>query len=282
LIFPGIRNTRQQLPEIPVVAIVDWTDVSTYSEFELHQQYFRNHGIETIIATPQEFSIRNGKALVGGQEVHLIYKRVITRELVARWEQVGTFVEAIREGLVCCCNSFRSFIVGNKKVLSVITDQRFNSIFTEAEKQLIKDTIPWTRVLADSTVNFYGKEVKLKSFVPEHKDLLVLKPSNKYGGKDVYIGQETPQSTWEEIMNKHIENEIWVVQEFVDIPTDLYPEISDSVRFKSKYVNINPYALNGNYSGTITRVSDSQVINVSAGGGLVPTLTASRVTPDPD
>ena len=76
-------------------------------------------------------------------------------------------------------------------------------------------------------------------------------------------------------MNKHLEDDIWVVQEYVDIPTDVYPEISDTVTFKSKYVNINPFALNGKYSGTITRVSDSQVINVSAGGGLVPTLTAS-------
>ena len=108
---------------------MDWANVSTYSEFELHQKYFRNQGIETIIATPQDFVIRNGKAVAGGQEVHLIYKRVITRELLSHWDEVGIFVEAIREGLVCCCNSFRSFIVGNKKVLAVITDHRFNSIF---------------------------------------------------------------------------------------------------------------------------------------------------------
>jgi len=50
------------------VAIVDWVNVSTYSEFELHQKYFRENGIETIIATPQEFSIQNGKALAGGLE----------------------------------------------------------------------------------------------------------------------------------------------------------------------------------------------------------------------
>ena len=47
-------------------------------------------------------------------------------------------------------------------------------------------------------------------------------------------------------------------------------------------VNINPFALNGSYSGTITRVSDSQVINVSAGGGLVPTLTVSPLGTDAD
>jgi len=280
--YAEFRISHKQLPEKPVVAIVDWADVSTYSEFELHQNYFTEKGIETIITTPQEFSIRNGKALAGGQEVHLIYKRVITRELVKHWEEVGNFIEAIRDGLVCCCNSFRSFIVGNKKVLSVITDKRFNYIFSESEKQLIKDTIPWTRILSDSKVKFQGKEVGLRSFVPENKDLLVLKPSNKYGGKDVYIGQETSQSVWEEIMNEHIYDSIWVVQEYVDIPTDLYPEISDTVSFKKKYVNINPFALNGKYSGTITRVSDSQVINVSAGGGLVPTLTATLLEADHD
>jgi len=280
--YAEFRISHKQLPEKPVVAIVDWANVSTYSEFELHQKYFREKGIETIITTPQEFSIRNGKALAGGQEVHLVYKRVITRELVKHWEEVGNFMEAIRDGLVCCCNSFRSVVVGNKKVLSVITDQRFNDIFTETEKQLIKDTIPWTRILSDSKVKFRGKEVELSSFVPENKDLLVLKPSNKYGGKDVYIGQETSQSTWEDIMNEHMADSMWVVQEFVDIPTGLFPEISKSVSFKKKYVNINPFALNGKYCGTITRVSDNQVINVSAGGGLVPTLTATNVESDPD
>lgn len=271
--YADFRHNHRHLPEKPVIAIVDWEHVSTYSEFELHQQYFRDQGFQTVIATPQEFSIAGGKVYAGGREIHLIYKRVITRELLARWGEVENFVEAIRGGLVCCCNSFRSSIVGNKKVLAVITDPRFDSIFSRQEKQLISSTIPWTQVLADHRVDYNGKEVDLGLFIPEHKDNLVLKPSNKYGGKDVYIGLETDQSTWEAIMHKYLDGDNWVVQEYVNIPTGLYPEITDSVRFISKYVNINPYALHGTYSGTITRVSDNQVINVSAGGGLVPTLT---------
>jgi len=74
-------------------------------------------------------------------------------------------------------------------------------------------------------------------------------------------------------MQRHIEGENWVVQEYVHIPRGDFPEIGEQVRFRGKYVNINPYVLRGKYSGTITRVSDSQVINVSAGGGLVPTMT---------
>ena len=150
--YHEFRASRKSMPEKPVIAIVDWDDVSTYSEFELHQAHFLSRGLDTIIAAPQDFTVRNGKAFVRGQEVHLVYRRVITRELMARWDQVGTFINSVRDGLVCCCNSFRSFIVGNKKILSVITDPRFSSIFSRQELEMIKRTVPWTRVLADRTV----------------------------------------------------------------------------------------------------------------------------------
>jgi hypothetical protein len=277
--YQEFRGSHSGMPEKPVIAIVDWADVSTFSEFEMHRDHFMGHGYETVISTPQEFSIRNGKAFAGGRVVHLVYRRVITRELLSRWDELGNFIEAVRGGLVCCCNSFRSYIVGNKKVLSVITDPRFSNQFTKKECAMIRNSVPWTRILAPVQEEYMGKKVNLGTFIPENRHSLVLKPSNQYGGKDVYIGRDTPQDIWEQIMNKHLEGRTWVVQDYVDIPTSDFPEIGDVVRFKEKYVNINPFALNGNYSGTITRVSDSRVINVSAGGGLVPTLTAFRRYP---
>jgi glutathionylspermidine synthase len=275
--YREFRGNRPHMPVSPVIAIVDWEDVSTYSEFEMHRTYFREKGLKVLIATPQDFSFRKGKACVGTQEVHLVYKRVITRELISRWEEVGNFIQAIAEGAVCCCNSFRSVIVGNKKVLSVIADPRFDHIFTAQEKEWIRRTIPWTRILADSEEMFEGRQVKLREFIPGNRNRLVMKPSNRYGGKDVCIGRGTPQAEWEKIMKRHLDDRNWVVQEYVNIPTGEYPEIGEEIRFKNKYVNINPFALDGRYSGTITRISDSEVINVSAGGGLIPTLTAVPV-----
>jgi uncharacterized circularly permuted ATP-grasp superfamily protein len=275
--YAEFRRNHRKLPEKPVMAIVDWADVSTYSEFELHREYFRKHGFEAVIATPQEFTIDNGKVKASGQEVHLVYRRVITRELVERWEEVGTFLEAIREGMVCCCNSFRSFIVGNKKVLAVLTDHGFNSFFSKREQGLIRKAIPWTGILSDTRATYHGREVMLPDFILENKDQLVLKPSNMYGGRDVHIGRLTPRTMWEALIHQNMEDQDWVVQDYVPTPVDLYPEVTDRVIFKPKYVNINPFAINGTYCGTITRVSDNQVINVSAGGGLVPTLTATKM-----
>jgi uncharacterized circularly permuted ATP-grasp superfamily protein len=262
------------MPEKPTIAIVDWKDVSTYSEFELHEQHFRSQGYETIIASPQDFHIRNGRAVAHDRQVHLIYRRVITRELVSKWDEVSGFVEGIRGGLACCCNSFRSYIVGNKKVLSLITNPRFQEIFTRQELRTIRETVPWTEILSDSEATFEGERVDLKVFIPENRERLVMKPANMYGGKDVHIGRETDPATWENLMNTHLYDESWVVQEYVDIPRDRYPESGHPIRLNDKYVNINPFALLGTYSGTITRISDHPVINVSAGGGLVPTFTA--------
>ena len=274
--YGEFKAKSKTLPDRPVIAIVDWDDVSTYSEFGLHVKHFAANGYETVICSPQKFSVKDAKAYAGDREVHLVYRRVITRELLNRWDEVNDFVKSIREGMVCCCNSFRSYIVGNKKVLSVITDPRFQHIYSEDELDLIRKTIPWTKILADTEVNFGDRKVSLKTFTRDHKDLLVLKPANMYGGTDVYIGHEADQETWENVLEEHITDESWVVQEYVDIPTDYYPKIDRSLTIEKKYVNINPFALLEKYSGTITRVSDSSVINVSAGGGLVPTLRAVR------
>ena len=271
--YNEFRSGRPGMPERPVIAIVDWKDVSTYSEFKIHERFFSQRGIETVICSPFDLSMRHGRVYAYDTEIHLVYKRVITRELLERWSEVQEFVRCLKEGPVCCCNPFRSYIVGCKKVLTVITDPRFQHIFSREELKVIRETIPWTKILADTMVTFREKEYRLIDLITGKKNRFVLKPANMYGGKGVHIGLDTGQVKWEEIIQAHLFDEDWVVQEFVDIPMDTYPEIGDKVTFKKKYVNINPYALLENYSGTISRVSDNQVINVSAGGGLVPTLT---------
>ncbi len=274
--YAQFRSGRPGMPEKPVIGIVDWKDVSTYSEFLLHAEYFSRRGYESLIASPQDFSVRNGGAWVGDRQVHLVYRRVITRELIARREEAPGFIESVKRRLVCCCNPFRSCIVGNKKVLSLLIKPRFQEIYTKSELRTIGETIPWTEILADRQALYGDRKVDLGDFVLKNRSHLVLKPANMYGGKDVHIGKETDPGTWEKIMNNHIHDESWVVQEYVNIPREPYPETGPPLRMKNKYVNINPFSLLGAYSGTITRISDHPVINVSAGGGLVPTFTAEQ------
>lgn len=270
--YKEFKKSHPNFPDKPTIAIVDWEDVSTASEFELLKEFLESNGYPTIIISPQKLKIDGSNIVADGQPVHLIYLRVITRELIQKLNEVQDFIQGVKKGLTCMCNPFRSFIVGNKKVLALLTDPRFQDIYERDELDVIERAIPWTKILANNKVTYQGFTVDLPTFVSDNKDKLVLKPASSYGGKDVFLGRETDQETWDKIIDENIETEDWVVQEYVNIPQEIFPEIKDSVSMKLKKVNINPFAFLGKYGGTISRVSDKSIINVSAGGGLVPTM----------
>ncbi len=275
--YREFRQNHRHFPEKPTIAIVDWDDLPTAGEFELLKTYFQSKGLKALITSPQQFKIEGDQMLIDGEPVHLIYRRVITRELIERLDEVSDFVRGVKSEMACMCNPFRSFIVGNKKILDLLTDPRFQNIYDQEELEVIHKTIPWTKILADQKVVYNGYTVDLRRFVTDNKDKLVVKAASSYGGKDVFLGRETDQQTWDTVVEKHIESEDWVVQEYVNIPQEIFPEIRDEkVYLKLKKVNINPFAFIGKYGGTISRVSDKSIINVSAGGGIVPTMSVNR------
>lgn len=275
--YREFRQAHPHFPEKPTIAIVDWDDLPTADEFVLVKRYFESKGLKAFVTSPQKFSIEGDKMYAEGEQVHLIYRRVITRELIERIDEVGAFVLGAKNALACMCNPFRSFIVGNKKILDLLTNERFQYIYDREELEVIKKTIPWTKILADNKVTYNGYVVDLHRFVTDNKEKLVVKAASSYGGKDVFLGCETDQQTWDAVVSKHIGSEDWVVQEYVNIPQEIFPEIRDGKVFlKLKKVNINPFAFTGKYGGTISRVSDKSIINVSAGGGIVPTMSVNK------
>jgi len=271
--FSQGKNTKRN----PTIAIVDWDDVSTYSEFELLKEYFETREFPTLIASPQKLKIKNDKLTFNDEPIDIIYRRVITRELMKKKDDVADFIEAVKRGMVCMANPFRSYIVGNKKVLAILTNPKYQGIFNREQLKVIRECLPWTQVLSRDKALFNDFTVDLRNFIYDNKNKLVLKPASSYGGKDVHLGFETDDETWHRIVEENIDSEDWIVQQFVNIPEEIFPELKGGgVSMKLKKVNINPFAISGKYAGTISRISDNSVINVSAGGGLIPTLTVSR------
>ena len=70
------------------------------------------------------------------------------------------------------------------------------------------------------------------------------------------------------------EREAWVAQEFVPLPKMRIPTRADADALK--FYNWNPFLFGGKYAGGIARASDTPLINITLGGGLLPTI---RVTP---
>jgi hypothetical protein len=115
--------------------------------------------------------------------------------------------------------------------------------------------------------------VDLIQFVADNRERLVLKPASDYGGHGVALGMETAQDVWDGILAEHSSLADFIVQEYVPVPEEMFPVIEDGhVQMRLKRFNINPFGIGGRHAGSITRISDRAVINVSAGGGLLPSV----------
>jgi len=263
--------------ENPHIAITDWRDVKTIHEFHMLKQYFEPLGTPVTILDPRDFELAGGRLCAGGRPVDIVYRRVIIRELLEKEDEVQPFLEAYGKKLVCVANPFRSKVVSNKSTLAAMTDPAFDHLFTPEENEIKYRHVPWTRNLVPGEVEFAGRKSDVFDLAAGSKDGFVIKPADGYGGEDVFIGREVTGPEWEASLRRAAdEDRTWVLQEYVDIPEEDFPIITDDgISLEKRKVNLNPFAIGGRYAGCISRISVKPIINVSAGGGMVPTFTVS-------
>ena len=112
---------------VPRLAILDWDDVPTYSEFRLFVDYFASQGLECVICDPRSLEYRNGGLYYGDFHINLIYKRVLITELVEQEGLDNPVVQAVKDGVVCMVNPFHCKLLYKKTSLAVLSDERNSS-----------------------------------------------------------------------------------------------------------------------------------------------------------
>ena len=264
--------------EAPRMAIIDWSDVPTYSEFLIFEQYFAEQGLECIIADPGELEYSDGRLMAGDYHITLIYKRVLISELVERGGMGHPIVRAVRDGAVCMVNPFACKINHKKASLAVLTDERNASVFSGDERAAIAAHIPWTRVVEERKTLFNDREVDLVPFSVKNRERLVLKPNDEYGGKGIVLGWEVSASEWEVAVQAAL-TEPFIVQERIILPKEPYPSMVDGrVVIADRMLDTAPYAFYGDYvDGCLSRLGTTSLLNVTSGGGSnVPSLLAEK------
>ncbi|HUG53700.1 MAG TPA: hypothetical protein VMR21_08865 [Vicinamibacteria bacterium] len=265
------RSARPSGPS-PVVAIVDWSEVKTRADQEILRARFEAHGVRCLLADPRSMSVGQGRLWAAGTAVDVVYRRAVLGEVVERESDVGAFLAAYRDGMAVFVNSFRCHLSEDKAFFAILTDEAFASLMTAEEAEMVRRVVPWTRRVAERRTVHGGREVDLVPYVVEHRASLVLKPAHGYGGRSVLVGDETSPEAWSAAVQAGL-REPWVVQERVAIPEEVFPVLEGGeVVFASLKVNTNPFYAGGAEVGAVARASRSSVINVSAGGGSVPTF----------
>ncbi len=258
----------------PRIAILDWREVPTFSEFVLFYDYFRAMGIEARIVDPREVEYRDGKLMAGDYHITLIYKRVLISELIERGGMDHPVVRAVRDRAVCMVNSFRCKILFKKASLAVLSDERNASLFTPQQQVAIAKHIPWTRVMEPRTTTIDGIAIDLVPWTLANKDRLVLKPNDDYGGKGIVLGWTVDQPAWEVAVHTALTSP-YVVQQKVRLPYEAFPSFENhQLVVLDRMLDTNPYVAFGEYMhGCLTRISTEALVNVTAGGGsTVPTF----------
>jgi uncharacterized circularly permuted ATP-grasp superfamily protein len=252
--------------ERPHIAIVDWHDVPTRSEFRVLQDYFTACGYPSTIADPSDLVYEGDRLSVEGFGIDILYKRVVIHEFLERSKHDHPLIRAYKDRRVCMANSFRSKLVHKKAGFAVLSDPVFEYLFEPFEREVIERHIPWTRRVKPSRTSFRGSEFDLLKLIREHKQEFVIKPNDDYGGHGVLLGWETSNEDWELGLRKALEKR-YVVQERVAGLKINMPTYSDQVSIEEMYVDFNPFLFQNEVEGGLVRLSASALTNMTSGGG---------------
>ena len=111
-----------------------------------------------------------------------------------------------------------------------------------------------------------------------HRERLVLKPNDDYGGAGITLGWTVDEATWADAIARAL-SAPHIVQERVPIPYEPYPSMVDgTVQVTDRMLDTAPFVSYGDYmEGYLTRLSTAALLNVTAGGGSsVPSFLAEK------
>jgi hypothetical protein len=272
--FLGSKPSRK-----PVIAIVDLQNLPTRKEFELFKEYFESQGYSSIICSPDELEFDGSRLSSGGTEIDIVYKRLLVNEYLPIMDQQPALLYAYRAGAICMVNSFRSKLVHKKAIFAVLTNERYSHLFSGDELRAIRDHVPWTRKMREEQTEKNGETIDLIEWTRSNPNKLALKPNDDYGGHGIFLGWTLSRSEWDDAIQTALDDGDYLVQERVKTAKEHFPMIKDdagSWEMTEQLVDLDPLLFLGKVGSAFTRLSSTELANVSSGGGMVPTFIISE------
>jgi hypothetical protein len=258
----------------PMLAIVDWRDVPTRTEFEILRDAFSGAGVPTIICDPRDLEFDGTVLRARGDAIDLVYRRVLINDILGRPDECAALVRAYETRAVCVANTFRCKLPHKKALFAVLTNPVNARLFSPMEHAVIAAHVPWTRMVADIATEKDGLEAPLLEIARRGRETLVLKPNDEYGGTGVTLGWETSAGDWDAALDTALRDPKgpWIVQERIPVRREVFPQFDalGDVTMRDVLVDLAPYLFRGKMTGYLIRLSATGLANVTSGGGQVP------------
>ena len=255
----------------PTFAIVDrLADVPTTHEFDLIKAYLESLGYGCEVVDPRALECHDGWIVANGKKIDILYRRLLMNEFYEIREECRPYEEGYRAQKTCYLNTFRAKLVHKKAIFSFLTDEKYTQVLDAPQRLAIQRHIPWTRRLRPQTTEFRGLTIDLVDFVRSNQRHFVIKPNDAYGGSGVTLGFAATPAAWDDAIEEGLKAG-HVIQETVDIHREPFlMKTSSGWEMVPSIIDLDPYLNGPLMGGCLTRISGSDLANVTAGGGTLP------------
>lgn len=252
----------------PNVGIVDFEGGKTLEEFKEFKKAYIAEGYRAEIIDPRQLKYIDGKLVFEDMEIDLVYRRLVTSDMMRRIDEIPDFIEAYKNKAACFIGPIRSQIIHNKIIFKVLHDEETLELLTDEEKKFIKNHIPYTEILT--------KDSPIYKEAIENKEKYVLKPSDLYASLGVYVGLDLSQEEWESKMEEALDKE-YLLQEFVKPYTQKLIKFVDNGEITIEDYNhiIGIYMYGEKLAGFYTRVNKQNIISSLYDCYTIPNLIVS-------
>lgn len=201
-----IYSKYDSLNTKPNVAIMDFEESGTVADFDKFLAAYERAGVNCKVVDPRNMEYRDGALYFGDYKIDMIYRRLVTYELIEKRDQAEEFIKAYMDGAVCTIGAIESQIIHNKIFFKIMHDEKTKALLNEEEVKFIENHIPFTGIFGGDTSVF--EEVK------NNKDKYVMKPMDKNAGQGVYVGLDLSQEEWEKNLERDFDND-YLYQVFI-------------------------------------------------------------------
>lgn len=254
---------------VPNVAIVDFKESATSSEFQVFQKKLRERGCACEIVDPRDVCLRDGVMYAGDFRIDLVYRRLVTFELLERVEEIPVFLEAYLANCFCCVGEIRSQVIHNKRSFAVLHSEEAGAFLTESEREFVQRHIPKTEVLTS--------EESLLKKVRDNRERYVLKPSDKNASQGVLIGMDLTDSEWREKVDACAGRD-YLLQDFCPPVLRKHSVFEDGEwRLKEFGSVVGLFIYDGRFQGIYTRVSSQLLISGISDYYTLPNMCCRKI-----
>ena len=254
--FLDLYKTYEGHVAKPNVAVVDFLDKGTLREFQEFARHFQRAGVDAEVCDIRDLRFENGHLISPtGHVIDAVYRRAVTTDIMEHKDEIGAFIQAIRENACFIAGSLCTQIVHHKYIFHILHLPRTRQFLTQEEQDFIDEHVPRTMPFDD---RFISMEEVLKN-----KDHFILKPDDSYGSSGVHAGVEHTQEEWDAIVREAYGKE-FICQDYVPQFATQNIDFAFGDGQWHSYINMaGLFVYNGEFAGVFARTAEGSGIIAS-------------------